>query len=90
VSTITEYRINATGLASIARELRARHKAFATLAPTPQNLLAWAADAEQRLNAGDQYPQFEILSREAVSGHTEVVYLDRTTDFDQVQIEVEE
>ena len=51
-------------------------------------LLAWAADAERSLEAGNG-ADFEIRDWDAVSGHTELVRLDVTEHFTTTQQEIE-
>lgn len=86
---ITTYQINDVGIAVIAAELGQRHKKFADNAPTREMLLAWAADAEGSLEAGNS-GEFEIRAWDAVSGHTELVRLDVTAHFTATQQEIED
>lgn len=78
--TITMYQINDAGLAFIAAELVQRHKQFTDRAPTRDMLLAWAAEAERSLEAGNP-AEFEIRAWDAISGHTELVRLDVACHF---------
>lgn len=81
MSTITQYWITDAGLQYLADELNRLHKQFArtpidpTL-PTGRSMLhAWAAQAEQRMDDGES-PEVEIGSADAVSGHTELIYIE--------------
>ena len=89
MTTITSYQINDAGLTFIAEELGQRHKQFSNSAPTREMLLAWAADAESSLEAGNG-AEFEIRAWDTVSGQTDLVQLYVTNHFTAKQQEIDE
>ncbi|TAL87483.1 MAG: hypothetical protein EPN46_03910 [Candidimonas sp.] len=59
--------ITPAGLAEISDILRQKHKTFLNVAPTAEQLSAWAAEAEFQLGEGNP-ASIEIKARDHING----------------------